>query len=51
KGIIIKSHSMKGVSEEAPEAYKEAEKVVNVMHEADIARKVVMVRPLICIKG
>ena len=51
KGIIIKSHSMKGISEEAPDAYKKVENVVDVMHESDIARKVVKVKPLICIKG
>ncbi len=51
KGIIIKGHSLKGVAEEAPGAYKEADKVVNVMHNSDIAKKVVRVRPLISIKG
>ena len=51
KGIIIKSHSIKGISEEAPDAYKKVENVVDVMHESDIARKVVKVKPLICIKG
>lgn len=51
RGIVVKGHSLKGVAEEAPGAYKDVEKVVDVMHESDIARKVVRVRPLICIKG
>lgn len=51
KGIIIKAHSLKGLAEEAPGAYKPVEQVVDVMHNSGIARKVVQVRPLICVKG
>lgn len=51
KGIIIKGHSLPGVAEEAPGAYKVVEQVVDVMHNAGIAKKVVMVKPLISIKG
>jgi len=51
KGIIIKGHSMQGIAEEAPSAYKPVEQVVGVMHEAGIAMKVVSLKPLISIKG
>ncbi|MFH1752328.1 MAG: RtcB family protein [archaeon] len=51
KGIVIKGHSLKGIAEEAPKAYKPIEEVVNVMDSTGIARKVVEVRPLISIKG
>jgi len=51
KGIIVMGHSRKGLAEEAPGAYKDVDEVVDVMHVTDIARKVVKVRPLICIKG
>jgi tRNA-splicing ligase RtcB len=51
QGILIKGHSMAGIAEEAPSAYKPVEQVVDVMHNAGIAMKVVSVRPLISIKG
>jgi tRNA-splicing ligase RtcB len=51
KGILIRAHSKRGVAEEAPGAYKDAEEVVDIMHEAGIVRKVARVRPLVCIKG
>ena len=51
KGIIIKGHSLAGVAEEAPGAYKEVKDVVNVMHNSGIALKVVRVKPLVVIKG
>ena len=51
KGIIIKGHSIGGVAEEAPGAYKDVTEVVDVMHNAAIAKKVVKVKPLISIKG
>ncbi len=51
RGIIIKGHSLAGVAEEAPGAYKAVEQVVDVMHNANIAKRVVMVKPMISIKG
>jgi len=51
QGIIIRGHSLPGVAEEAPGAYKPVDQVVDVMHKAGLARKVVRVRPLISIKG
>ena len=51
RGIIIKGHSVGGVAEEAPGAYKDVTNVVDVMHNAGIVKKVVQLRPLISIKG
>lgn len=51
QGIIIKGHSLPGVAEEAPGAYKDVTKVVDVVHNAGIALKVAMTKPLISIKG
>jgi tRNA-splicing ligase RtcB len=51
QGIIVRGHSKRGLAEEAPGAYKDVDRVVHVMHEAGIIRRVVRLRPLICIKG
>ena len=51
RGIIIKSPSMRGVAEEAPEAYKDVSAVVDAADAAGLARKVTRVEPLVCIKG
>jgi tRNA-splicing ligase RtcB len=50
-GILIRSPSMRGVAEEAPGAYKDVSAVVNAADHAGLARKVVRVVPIICIKG
>jgi len=50
-GIIIKAGSAKGILEEAPEAYKDVDNVVNVVDEAGIARKVARIKPVIVVKG
>jgi len=51
KGIIVKCHSFRGIAEEAPLAYKDVDNVVEVVHEAGLARKVVRLVPLAVIKG
>lgn len=51
QGIIIRAGSMPGLAEEAPQAYKNVDEVVDVVHNADIAQKVVRLRPLGVIKG
>lgn len=51
KGILIRAHSYAGVAEEAPGAYKDVIKVVDAVHQAGLARKVAMVKPMACIKG
>jgi tRNA-splicing ligase RtcB len=51
RGILVRSPSMRGVAEEAPEAYKDVVDVVNAAHAAGLARKVARLEPRICIKG
>src|SRR3990170_3666702 len=51
KGIIIRSGSKSGVAEEAPGAYKDVDRVVNIMHNAGVNAKVARLRPIACIKG
>ncbi len=49
--IHVKAASWRGVSEEAPKAYKDVDEVVRVSHEAGIANLVVKVIPLGVVKG
>jgi len=42
---------MSGLAEEAPDAYKDLEDVVAVVHEAGIACRIARTRPLGVIKG
>ena len=51
KGIFIKSLTRDGVVEEAPQAYKDVDAVVNVSHELGIATKVAKLVPIGVIKG
>ena len=51
RGILIRSHTSRGVAEEAPGAYKDVNAVVDVAEAAGLARKVVKLAPVICIKG
>ncbi len=51
KGIIIKCRSFRGISEEAPLAYKDVDKVVEVVHNAGLSKKVAKLVPLAVIKG
>ncbi len=49
--IYIKAASWKGISEEAPGAYKDVDDVVHVSHDAGICDLVVRLRPLGVVKG
>jgi tRNA-splicing ligase RtcB len=51
QGIVIRAGSNKGLAEEAPAAYKDVSRVVEVVHSLGIARKVARLRPLGVIKG
>jgi tRNA-splicing ligase RtcB len=51
KGIIIMARGKRTVLEEMPEAYKQVEDVVDVVHNAGIARKVARLRPIGVVKG
>lgn len=50
-GIVVNAGSAKGLTEEAPEAYKDVDEVVDVIHEAGIANKVARLKPVAVIKG
>ena len=51
RGIAVRAGSMSGLAEEAPEAYKDVESVVNVAHGAGISKKVARTRPIAVVKG
>jgi tRNA-splicing ligase RtcB len=51
EGIEIRARSMPGLAEEAPQAYKDVDAVVDVVAKAGIAKKVARLRPLAVIKG
>ena len=50
-GIRIRAGSLAGLAEEAPQAYKDVDQVVQSVIGAGIARKVARLRPLVVIKG
>lgn len=49
--IYVKAASMRGISEEAPKAYKDVDEVVKVSHKAGIGKLVARLKPLGVIKG
>ena len=51
RGIIVRCTSSSELAEEAPGAYKDVERVVEVVHRAGLARKVVRLKPVGVIKG
>jgi tRNA-splicing ligase RtcB len=51
RGIIVVAHTARGVAEEAPGAYKDVERVVEVAEQAGLSRRVARVVPIACIKG
>ena len=51
QGIVIRSGSLKGLAEESPIAYKDVNEVVQIIEEAQIAKKVIKLKPLAVIKG
>jgi tRNA-splicing ligase RtcB (3'-phosphate/5'-hydroxy nucleic acid ligase) len=50
-GIIAQARSWRGLAEEQPAAYKDVDLVVEVVHNAGLARKVARLRPMGVIKG
>jgi tRNA-splicing ligase RtcB (3'-phosphate/5'-hydroxy nucleic acid ligase) len=50
-GIAFEAGSSKGLVEEAPEAYKDIDAVVDVVAKAGIARKIARFKPVAVIKG
>jgi tRNA-splicing ligase RtcB len=51
RGIHVRAGSMSGLAEEAPKAYKDVDRVVEVVHSAGIAKRVAQLKPVAVIKG
>jgi len=51
KGIIVKASGRGTIAEEAPQAYKDVNDVVDVVHNAGISKRVCRMRPVGVIKG
>ncbi|MBM4433319.1 MAG: RtcB family protein, partial [Chloroflexi bacterium] len=51
RGITVRTDSLKGLAEEASEAYKDVTSVVNVAHNAGISKIIARSRPIGVIKG
>ena len=51
RDILVRAGSLSGLAEEAPSAYKDVNRVVDVVHGAGIARKVARLTPVAVIKG
>ena len=51
RGIAVRTGSLRGLAEEAPIAYKDVSQVVDIVHNAGIARKVARLRPITVVKG
>lgn len=50
-GIVARSETRDGLLEEVPEAYKDVDAVIDVVHGAGLARRVARLRPMGVIKG
>ena len=51
QGIRVRAGSLAGLAEEAPSAYKDVDRVVEVMHGSGIATRVARLVPIAIIKG
>jgi len=51
QGVTICCRSERGISEEAPQAYKDVARVVDTTESAHLSTKVARLSPLLCIKG
>jgi len=51
QGITVRALSARGLAEEAPQAYKDVERVVQIVDRAGLATRVARLRPIGVIKG
>jgi tRNA-splicing ligase RtcB len=51
QGIVVRCPSNRGLAEEAPFAYKDVERVVDVVESAGLAARVAQLAPLGVVKG
>jgi tRNA-splicing ligase RtcB (3'-phosphate/5'-hydroxy nucleic acid ligase) len=50
-GIVVRALSARGLAEEAPEAYKDVDRVVEIVERAGLAARVARLRPVGVVKG
>jgi tRNA-splicing ligase RtcB len=51
QGIVVRAETRDGILEEIPEAYKDIDAVIDVVHNAGLARRVARLRPMGVVKG
>ncbi|RME37287.1 MAG: RtcB family protein [Planctomycetota bacterium] len=51
RGVVARARGRTGLEEEQPDAYKDVTHVVDVLHQAQISRKVARLKPIGVIKG
>jgi tRNA-splicing ligase RtcB (3'-phosphate/5'-hydroxy nucleic acid ligase) len=51
RGIEVRAGSLSGLAEEAPQAYKDIDGVVNIVERAGLARRVARLEPMAVMKG
>jgi tRNA-splicing ligase RtcB (3'-phosphate/5'-hydroxy nucleic acid ligase) len=51
RGIVVRASSARGLAEEAPEAYKDVDRVVEIVERAGLAARVARLRPIGVVKG
>jgi tRNA-splicing ligase RtcB len=49
--VVVRWTGRTTLAEEMPEAYKDIDAVVDVVHRAGISRRVARLRPLVVVKG
>jgi tRNA-splicing ligase RtcB len=50
-GIMVRAETRDGIREEIPEAYKDVDVVIDVVHNAGLAKRVARLKPIGVIKG
>jgi tRNA-splicing ligase RtcB len=51
QGVLVRAETRDGITEEIPEAYKDVDAVIEVVHNAGLATRVARLKPLGVIKG
>jgi tRNA-splicing ligase RtcB len=51
RGIMVRAAQMSGLAEEAPEAYKDVQEIVEICEGAGLSKRVARMRPLAVLKG
>jgi tRNA-splicing ligase RtcB len=51
QGILVRAETRDGITEEIPEAYKDVDVVIDVVHNAGLAKRVARLKPIGVIKG